>query len=128
MSTMISERIDEADVQLDLEVRAVAERHAPAPTLLPGVNALTSPQGNAAPASERPDPRSRVLNGLLRMADSYRQSGSLRQALEMYFELAQEHAETPQADAAFDRLLEIARAYEQSGELRAARSIYEQLL
>ena len=70
----------------------------------------------------------RILARLLSMADSYRESGSLRQAIEMYFELVREHAETPQGHRAEERLLDVARSYERSGELRQARGIYEQLL
>lgn len=62
------------------------------------------------------------------MADTYRQAGSLRQAVEMYFELVREHADTSQALQAEERLLDVARLYEQTGELRQARGIYEQLL
>ncbi len=70
----------------------------------------------------------RILARLLSMADLYRESGSLRQAVEIYFELLQEHAETPQGHRAEERLLDVARSYERSGELRQARGIYEQLL
>jgi tetratricopeptide (TPR) repeat protein len=71
---------------------------------------------------------SRILVRLLSMADAYRESGSLRQAIEMYFELIREHAETPQGHRAEERLFDVARSYERSGELRQARGIYEQLL
>jgi tetratricopeptide (TPR) repeat protein len=71
---------------------------------------------------------SRILARLLSMADSYRESGSLRQAVEIYFELIREHSETPQGHRAEERLLDVARAYERAGELRQARGIYEQLL
>jgi tetratricopeptide (TPR) repeat protein len=71
---------------------------------------------------------SRILARLLSMADSYRESGSLRQAIEIYFELMHEHSETPQAERAEERLFDVARSYERAGELRQARGIYEQLL
>jgi hypothetical protein len=70
----------------------------------------------------------RVLPRLLAMADTYRLAGSLRQAVEMYFQLVREHSDSPQALQAEDRLLEVARSYEEAGELRQARGIYEQLL
>lgn len=72
--------------------------------------------------------RSRVLDGLIRMADRYHDSGSLRQAIEMYTEIVREYSETTQADLAVERLLSIAAGYERSGELHLARSLYEQLL
>ena len=62
------------------------------------------------------------------MADTYYQGGSLRQAIELYFELVRDHAGTPQAAQAEERLLEVARTYERAGELRQARGIYEQLI
>ena len=46
----------------------------------------------------------------------------------MYFELVRQHAESPQALQAEERLLEVAQNYEKAGELRQARGIYEQLL
>lgn len=72
--------------------------------------------------------RSRVLERLLAMADTYYHGGSLRQAIELYFELVNDYAGTPEADEAEERLLDVGRDYEQSGELRQARGIYEQLL
>ena len=62
------------------------------------------------------------------MADTYRKSGALHQAIEMYFEIIREHPDTHQARLAEDRLLDVARTHEQAGELRQARGIYEQLL
>jgi hypothetical protein len=70
----------------------------------------------------------RILDGLLRMADTYRSSGSQRQAIEMYFSLIHNYTGTPQAADAVLRLLEVARGYEDAGELRQARGIYEHLL
>jgi tetratricopeptide (TPR) repeat protein len=81
---------------------------------------------SAAPAVSATN--SRILTRLLSMADSYRESGSLRQAIEIYLKLIREHDETPQGHRAEERLLDVARSYERSGELRQARGIYEQLL
>jgi hypothetical protein len=74
------------------------------------------------------DPRSRVLPRLMAMADSYLRAGSLRQALEMYFDLYRNHEDTPEASKAEDRILEVARIHEENGELHLARAIYEQLI
>lgn len=88
------------------------------------------PSRSSAGTSHATTPHSplRVLHRLLAMADTYYQGGSLRQAIELYFELARDHAGTPQARQAEERLLDVARAYERAGELRQARGIYEQLL
>lgn len=75
-----------------------------------------------------PTPRSRVLPRLLAMADSYLRADSLRQALEMYFDLRDSHPGTPEADLAEERILEVARRHEDAGELHNARAIYEQLV
>lgn len=69
-----------------------------------------------------------ILSRLLRMADSYRRSGSPKQAIEMYFELAERNAESLEGRQANDRLVTIAEEYEQQGLARQARSIYERLL
>jgi hypothetical protein len=74
------------------------------------------------------DPRSKVLPRLMAMADHYLKTGSLRQALEMYFDLYQNHEGSPEAAKAEDRILEVARIHEENGELHLARAIYEQLI
>lgn len=105
---------DESEAEADIEAGGppivLPSRPAPAP-------AMTTPHG-----------RTRVLPRLLAMADTYYQGGSLRQAIELYFELVHDHAGSPQARQAEERLLAVARTYEQAGELRQARGIYEQLL
>jgi hypothetical protein len=80
------------------------------------------------PPHVQPSSNGRILARLLSMADSYRESGSLRQAMEIYFELVREHSDSPQAHRAEERLFDVARSYERWGELRQARGIYEQLL
>ncbi|MCY2992903.1 MAG: hypothetical protein NTY19_34230 [Planctomycetota bacterium] len=83
----------------------------------------------AAESTKCPCPSpSRVLSRLLRMADGYRRSGSPKQAIEIYFELADRNAETPEGQTACERLMEIAEEYEQQGLARQARGIYERLL
>ncbi|MCY2989353.1 MAG: hypothetical protein NTY19_15975 [Planctomycetota bacterium] len=74
------------------------------------------------------DTPSPILSRLLRMADGYRSSGSPKQAIEMYFELAERNAESLAGRQACDRLVKIAEEYEQQGLARQARSIYERLL
>lgn len=69
-----------------------------------------------------------LLNRLLRMADSYRASGLLKQASEMYFELAEQHAPSGEGQVARERLVAIAETYEHLGQPRQARSLYERLL
>jgi len=121
----------------------LVETDAPKTTIVDELDREESPDLNGSPPialpplrpsqaepSEQslPESRLRVLARLLAMADTYRESGSLRQAIEMYFELIRDHADTPQALQAEKRLMGVARSYEQAGELRQARGIYEQLL
>jgi hypothetical protein len=110
----------------------VAPRWTPAPEPTPEAFAIneTAPVGAVAVAvSFEPDPRAtRKIDSLLRMADSYRKSGALHQAMEMYYELVANYNGAPQGNDAEDRLLDIARGYERTGELHQARAIYEQLL
>jgi hypothetical protein len=75
-----------------------------------------------------PPPRYRVLGRLLAMADSYLRADSLRQALEMYHKLAQEHPDAAEGMIAEERLLDVARRHEEAGEMHSARAIYEQLV
>jgi hypothetical protein len=62
------------------------------------------------------------------MAQRHRAQGTLREAMELYWELAEQHAGTPQADAASAMLLELAERYERDDAPHMARSIYERLL
>ncbi len=132
MSILITERMNEVESLslaaegANIEIRADHLQHEvdePASAAPPGKQ--PTPTGTVEEHSES---RARVLASLLRMADIYQKAGSLRQALEMYFELVSEYSGTPQAGCAEERLLEVAHHYEQSGELHLARSIYEQLL
>ena len=84
----------------------------PAPAVMPG-----------QPESVNP-----LLTHLLRIADGYRAENALRQAIEIYFELVENHPDTPEATQANQRLTEIGEQYERSGEFRQARSLYKRLL
>jgi len=103
-----------ADAPLGPSVRVTASLGpSPAPTPTP---------------SESPEPDPRLLDRLLKLADAYRAEDALRQATEMYFELAETYPHTPQGDQALKWLLSIAEHYEHAGARRQARSIYERLL
>lgn len=73
-------------------------------------------------------PDTQVLTRLLRMADSYRDGGGLRQALEIYWELVERHGDTPVGELARGRLLGICEQYEREGKFHQARAMYERLL
>jgi pentatricopeptide repeat protein len=75
-----------------------------------------------------PAPRSRALHRLLAMADSYLREGSIRQALEMYYDMMNRHPETAEALQAEERILEVARLHEEAGEFHNARAIYDQMV
>lgn len=79
-------------------------------------------------ATQQPNGIEAVLNRLLAMAQTYRSEGSPWQAMEMYWELVEDHPDTPQAEEARKVLLEIAMSYEHNGSRREARSIYERLI
>lgn len=68
------------------------------------------------------------LDHLLAMAQRYRSEGDLRQAADIWWTLLQDHADTPQAQAAQDKLLELAHVYEREGYRHQARAFYERLL
>ena len=86
-----------------------------------------APQLEAAVDAPAPPP-SPLLQRLLRMADGYRANNGLRQAMEMYYMLAETHEDTPEGVQAAARLLDIAERFEREGKARQARAMYERLL
>ena len=89
------------------------------------------PQPVICPDSALPhpaEPLAPILDRLLGMADGYRCSESPKQAMELYFELAELHGETREGRQARDRLMEMAEEYQRQGMPRQARSMYERLL
>jgi tetratricopeptide (TPR) repeat protein len=109
------------EINEELEMADVA----PPPFVTPVVIPPRMPQSEDEPLSPQ---RMRVLDHLLSMADQYSRIGSIRQAIELYFELVTDHPDTEQAAHAGDQLLVIAQHYTDRGELRQARGIYERLL
>ncbi|WP_018402851.1 tetratricopeptide repeat protein [Marinobacter gelidimuriae] len=69
-----------------------------------------------------------LLDRLLGMAHRYRSEGNMRQAMEMYWALLENHPETAQALVAHATLLKLAEAHERDGARHAARYMYERLL
>jgi len=69
-----------------------------------------------------------LLERLLGMAQRYKNEGNLREATELFWTLAQDHPQTPQAAAAKLGLLAMAEAYERAGKQHMARDMYERLL
>ena len=88
----------------------------------------------AAPLPPRPDSpleasgERAVLDRLFAVAQAYRNDGSVRQAMDLYWELVEDFPETRQANDARKVLLELASQYEREGARHAARTIYERLL
>jgi len=68
------------------------------------------------------------LNDLLAMAEHYGSVGSLRQAEDIFWMLAEEHSEAPQAEVARGRLRALAHECERDGFAHEARAIYERLM
>ena len=69
-----------------------------------------------------------LLKLLLAMAQRYRCEGKLREAMDLYWELVEDHPGTADAGAAKAVLLELAASYERNDASHMARSIYERLL
>ncbi|WP_020175985.1 hypothetical protein [Methyloferula stellata] len=69
----------------------------------------------------------RSLNHLLAMAHKYRDEGCLRQAMDLYWMLSEEHSETVQAQEARESLLDLGETYEREAERHTARAVYERL-
>jgi TolA-binding protein len=70
----------------------------------------------------------RSLDHLFGMAQHYCSEGNLRQAMEIYWMLSEDHSETAQGQEAQDRLLELADVYQRVGSRHQARAVYERLL
>jgi hypothetical protein len=69
-----------------------------------------------------------VLERLLTMAQRYRSTGEINAAMEMFWELAEDHADSSEGKTARQALLEIAAFDEREGAKHMARAIYERLL
>lgn len=69
-----------------------------------------------------------ALERLLDMAQQYRREGHLREAMDLFWELAEDYPATDEAAAAKAILLELATSYERNDAPHMARSIYERLL
>ncbi|WP_165227587.1 tetratricopeptide repeat protein [Aquisphaera insulae] len=120
--TEVIQTLEEIEVDAD-DPRSLIEAtsRSAAPVVLPP---------RPAPPSEEPElhHRAQVLDHLLGMARQYARNGSIRQAIELFFEVVADHAGTSQAVDAEEHLLAIAQHYEDQGELRQARGLYERLL
>jgi len=89
---------------------------------------VIAPTGGAGEAAGDSSVNGRMLDRLLGMAHRYRSEGNLRQAMEMYWALLENHPGTAQAQGARVSLLDQAEAYERDGAKHVARAVYERLL
>lgn len=105
------------------EPRAESVATAPEPTDSPRIKT-----GGAAQTGANSVVSQALLGRLLATAQRYRQEGNHRQATELFWTLAAEHSQTPQADTAKAELLALAEGYERAGNQHMARSMYERLL
>jgi hypothetical protein len=69
-----------------------------------------------------------LLERLLAMAQRYRHDGAIREAMELYWEIAEEYPQTPEAAMSRAVLLDLAVSFERHAAPHMARSIYERLL
>ncbi len=76
----------------------------------------------------RSDAVHRSLDHLLAMAHRYRREGNLRQAMEMYWKLLEDHPGTAQSLEAQESLLELAETYDRDNARHTARAVYERIL
>jgi hypothetical protein len=70
----------------------------------------------------------RSLDHLMAMAQRFRTGGDLRQAMEIYWSLFEDHFNTAQGQAAEEELLNLAEFYEREGFSHQARAVYERLI
>jgi hypothetical protein len=76
---------------------------------------------------QRSDLIYRSLDHLLAMAHHYRSEGCLRQAMDIYWMLSDDHSETEQAREARENLFELGEVYERDDARHQARAVYERL-
>jgi hypothetical protein len=88
----------------------------------------TQPKSPVASNTRDLSPGHTARERLLAMAIRYRAEGQVREAMEMFWELAESYAEYQQGTTAKLLLLEMASSYERTGSPRLARSIYERIL
>ncbi len=69
-----------------------------------------------------------ILKHLFRIADSYHAANSIHQAIKLYIELAEVHAQTSEGQLAKQRLMAIGKEYEEQGNLHLSRDIYERVM
>ncbi len=90
--------------------------------------AVAAPAAAADVVKRNPAGASLLLDRLLAMAHRYRVEGSARQATELFWTLAEDHPDTPQAEAAKQALMSMAEDCGRLNSHHMARSIYERLL
>ena len=89
---------------------------------------MAAPTSVAEVVKPKPTGASALLGRLLAMAQRYRVEGSSRQATELFWTLAEDHPDTPQAEAAKQALMSMAEDCGRLNSHHMARSIYERLL
>lgn len=82
----------------------------------------------AAQPAPQPAARPAARLRLLQMAQRYHAEGAVRQAMEIYWQLLEDHDGTEEARHAEEHIVAIAEAYERDGARHIAKSIYERLL
>ena len=84
--------------------------------------------GGAASPAANAGAKLMLLDRVLAMAKRFHAEGKLREAMELYWELAEERTGTAEANAANAMLLELAAGYERNAAPHMARSIYLRLM
>jgi hypothetical protein len=94
----------------------------------PAKGAEPSRRPEYEPAVTQSNPvQDRLRERLLRMAETYKADGAVRQAMSLFLTLVEDYPDTLEAARAVHRLLAIADDFEAVGEFRQARSIYERI-
>jgi hypothetical protein len=119
---MLKTSLSETERAIPAVVRSVAK---PAPRR---VRPVTLKVTHVVPEVADPAMEDTVLGRLLAMARRYRSAGEINAAMEMFWELAEDHADSGEGKTARQALLEIAAHDERGGAKHMARAIYERLL
>jgi hypothetical protein len=124
---MLKTTVTETDGIMPPKVRSVAK-----PAAKPAAKAVGSfsVKVTTVVADEALNPvmENTVLERLLTMARRYQKSGNVNAAMEMYWELAEDHIDAVEGKAARVALLDLAAKHEREGAVHMARAIYERIL
>jgi len=100
----------------------------PGKIIVDDIDSVAITSNCAIPPGEDPAIDCLILDRLLRMAQHYRHEGKQKQAMDIYWSILEDHADTMQSHIARLSLIDIAQTYDFEGARHMARTMYDRLL